>query len=77
MFSKCNFYYYDTTFSAKAVYMRESGKTGSLNELKTLVKNDNFQTIKGEKMDLSGKDNTLKIIKCTQKSNKGSKHKRK
>ena len=42
MFSKCNFYYYDTTFSAKAVYMRESGKIGSLNELKTLVKNDNF-----------------------------------
>ena len=41
-FSECLFYYYDTTFSAKAVYMRESGKTGSLNELKTLVKNDNF-----------------------------------
>jgi len=29
------FYYYDTTFSAKTVYLRESGKIGSMNELKT------------------------------------------
>ena len=31
------FYYYDTTFSAKTVSLRESGKIGSLNELKTPV----------------------------------------
>jgi len=37
-FSGCPFYYYDTTFSAKTVYLRESGKIGSLNELKTPVK---------------------------------------
>jgi hypothetical protein len=36
--SGCLFYYYDTTFSAKTVYLRESGKIGSLNELKTPVK---------------------------------------
>jgi len=37
-FSGYLFYYYDTTFSAKTVYLRESGKIGSLSELKTLVK---------------------------------------
>jgi hypothetical protein len=38
VFSGCLFYYYDTTFSAKTVYLRESGKFGSLIELKTPVK---------------------------------------
>jgi len=38
VFSGCLFYYYDTTFSAKTVYLRELGKFGSLNELKTPVK---------------------------------------
>jgi hypothetical protein len=37
-FFGCLFYYYDTTFSAKMVYLRELGKIGSLNELKTPVK---------------------------------------
>ena len=32
------FHYYDTTFSAKTVCLWESGKIGSLNELKTPVK---------------------------------------
>ena len=38
MFFWLLFYYYDTTVSAKIVYLRESGKIGSLNELKTPVK---------------------------------------
>jgi hypothetical protein len=37
-FSGCLVYYYDTTSSAKTVYLRESGKIASLNELKTPVK---------------------------------------
>ena len=36
-FSGCLFYYYNTTFSAKTVYLRKSEKFGSLNELKTPV----------------------------------------
>jgi len=36
------FYYYETTFSAKTVYLRKSGKIGSLNELKTPVKRFQF-----------------------------------
>jgi hypothetical protein len=42
MFSGCLFYYYDTPFSTKTVYLRESGKTGSMNELKTPVKRYQF-----------------------------------
>jgi len=37
-FSGCTFYNYDTTFSAKTVYLRESGKIVSMNELKMAVK---------------------------------------
>jgi hypothetical protein len=37
VFSGCLFYYYDTTFSSKTVYLRKSGKFGSLSELKTPV----------------------------------------
>jgi hypothetical protein len=36
------FYYYGTTFSAKSVYMRESGKIGSMNKLKTPVQRCQF-----------------------------------
>jgi hypothetical protein len=36
------FYYYETTFSAKTVYLRKSGKIGSLNQLKTPVKRLQF-----------------------------------
>jgi hypothetical protein len=36
------FFYYETTFSAKTVYLRESGKIGSLHELKTPVKRLQF-----------------------------------
>ena len=42
VFSGCLFYHYDTTFSAKTVYLRESGKFGSLSELKTPVKRSLF-----------------------------------
>ena len=38
-FSGYLFYYYDTTFSAKTVYLTESGKIESTNELKTPVTN--------------------------------------
>ena len=55
-FPGCLFYYCDTTFSAKTVYLRESGKIGSLNELKTSVKRSIFFIIKGGKMDLPRKD---------------------
>jgi hypothetical protein len=37
-FPGCLFYHYDTSLSAKTVYVRDSGKTGLLNELKTPVK---------------------------------------
>ena len=37
-FSGCLFYYYDTIFSAKTVYLKESWKIGSLSELKAPVK---------------------------------------
>jgi hypothetical protein len=37
MFSWMIFYYYGVTFSAKTVYLREAGRTGSLNELKIQV----------------------------------------
>jgi hypothetical protein len=37
-FSGCLFYYYDTIFSSKTVYLKVSGKIGSLSELKTPVK---------------------------------------
>ena len=42
MFFWIFFYYYDNTFSVKTVYLRKSGKTGSLNELKTPVKRFQF-----------------------------------
>ena len=51
VFSGCLFYHYDTTFSAKTVYLRESGKFGSLSELKTPVKRSLFLNNK-KKMDL-------------------------
>jgi len=37
-----SFYYYDTTVSAKTVYLREQGKIGTMNELKTSVKRCQF-----------------------------------
>jgi len=56
MFSWIFFYYYDTTFSAKTVHLRKSGKIGSLNELNTPVKRFQFlDNQRGEKMDLPGK----------------------
>jgi hypothetical protein len=36
------FYYYDTTFSGRTVYLKESGKIGSMNELETPVKRGLF-----------------------------------
>jgi hypothetical protein len=36
-------YYYDTDFPVKTMHLRESGKTGSLKESKTPVKNAVFR----------------------------------
>jgi len=55
-FSGCLFYYYDTNFSAKTVYLRELGKIGTLNELKTPVKRCQFLDEQREKMGLPRKD---------------------
>jgi len=49
------FHYYDTTISSKTVYLRESGKTGSLCEVKTPVKRCQFLDKQREEMDLPGK----------------------
>ena len=56
VFSGCLFYYYDTIFSAKTVYLRESGKFESLSELKTPVKRCLFLNKKKKKMDLPVQD---------------------
>jgi len=77
-FPGCLFYYYDTTFSAKTVYLRESGKIGSINELKISVKRCQFLHEQREKIDLSRKDlEYWNEQNDTQKSNKGGKDKKK
>jgi hypothetical protein len=50
------FHCYDTTFSGKTVYLKESGKTGSKNQLNTPVRNVYFWIIKGKKLDPPVKD---------------------
>jgi len=50
------FNYYDTTFTSKTVYLRESGKTGSLCEVKTPVKRCQCLDKQREELDLPGKD---------------------
>ena len=54
--SGCLFYYYDITFSAKSVYVRESGKIGSMNELKTPV--NRFQILDKQKGKINGPAST-------------------
>jgi hypothetical protein len=55
-FSGCLFYYYNTTFSAKTVDLRESWKIGSLSELKTPVKICQILDNQREKLDLPVQD---------------------
>ena len=49
-FSGCLSYYYDTTFSAKTVDPRESGKIWSLSEMKAPVKRCQFLDNQREKL---------------------------
>jgi hypothetical protein len=49
------FYYYDTTFSAKTVYLWESRKNGSIIEVKRPVKRSQFLEKQREKTDVPGK----------------------
>ena len=74
-FSGYPFYYYDTTFSAKTVYLRESGKIGSLNEMKTLVKRCIFlDNQRGKNGPARKRFRKYWILQNdTEKSNKGSK----
>jgi len=63
-FSGCLFYYYDTTFSAKTVYLREHGKIVSMNEMKTSVKRCQFLEKQRGKNGPARK--TFRILKFTE-----------
>ena len=70
MFFWIFFYYYDNTFSVKTVYLRKSGKTGSLNELKTPVKRFQFLDNQTRKNGPARKRFRVyrKLQKCIQKA---------
>jgi len=72
-------YYDDTTFSTKTVYLRKSGKIGSMNEQKTPVKRFQFLDNQRGKNGPARKRFRLyrKLQQDIQKSIKGSKDKRK